>query len=62
MANPGDLKKGCAFGIGMLVIMATSVVMFVFVYLPLQLLVGIVRLFGLDKRQLNRPRPRNRRD
>jgi hypothetical protein len=61
MANKGDLKKGCAFGIGMLVVMATGVVMFVFVYLPLQLFLGILRLFGADKR-ISRPRPRNRRD
>ena len=61
MANAGDLKKGCAFGIGMLVVVATGVVMFVFVYLPLQILVGILKLFGVDKR-INRPRPRNRRD
>jgi hypothetical protein len=61
MANKGDLKKGCAFGIGMLVVMATGVVMFVFVYLPLRLAIGVAKLFGLDKR-ISRPRPRNRRD
>ena len=61
MANPGDLKKGCAFGIGMLVVMATSVVMFVFVYIPLMLTYRVLKLFGVDKR-INRPRPRNRRD
>jgi hypothetical protein len=61
MANPGDLKKGCAFGIGMLVVMATGVVMFVFVYIPLTLTHRVLKLFGVDKR-INRPRPRNRRD
>ena len=61
MANAGDLKKGCAFGIGMLVVMVTGVAMFLFVYLPLTLTLRVLKLFGLDKR-INRPRPRNRRD
>jgi hypothetical protein len=60
--NPmSNAKQGCVMLFAIPLVVLTAVVMFLFVFLPLRLFIGVAGLLGFKKR-LSRPHPRNRRD